>query len=66
MRVSSLRGFCNSFQSLAAENLEWRPKVVWAFGVTREMYLLERRLRVGNDIDTSERRYRVALPSKHL
>ena len=50
-------GLCNSFQSLAAENWkEWRPKEVRAFGVTREMYPLERRIRVGRAEVTREHR----------
>jgi hypothetical protein len=45
---SSFRDLCNSFQSLAAENWkERRPKEVLALGMTSEIYLLERVLRVG-------------------
>jgi hypothetical protein len=45
------------FQSLAAENWnEWRPKEVLALGVTSEIYLLERVLRVGAAMVTSELR----------
>ena len=45
--VSSFREFCSSFQSLAAENWkERRPKEELVLGVTREIYLLERHMRV--------------------
>ena len=40
--------FCNSFQSLAAENWKERqPTEVLALGITSEIYLLECVLRVG-------------------
>uniref|UniRef100_A0A674DMR5 N-acetylglutamate synthase n=1 Tax=Salmo trutta TaxID=8032 RepID=A0A674DMR5_SALTR len=58
LKVMSLNSwdFCNLFQSLAAENWkERRPKEELALGVTSEIYLLERLLRVGG-----------ALPSKDL
>ena len=43
-----LQRFCNSFQSLAAENWKERqPKEVLALGVTSAIYLLERMLLVG-------------------
>ena len=52
---SSFRDFCNSFQSLAAENWkERRPKEVLALGMTSARYLLEHVLRVG--VATSELR----------
>jgi hypothetical protein len=55
--VSSFRDFCSSFQSLAAENWkERRPKEELALGVTSEIYLLERVLRLGAAIVTSELR----------
>jgi hypothetical protein len=55
IRVSSFSDFCSSFQSLAAENWkEWWPKEELALGVTSEMYLLERVLRVGAAMVTSE------------
>jgi hypothetical protein len=55
--VSSFSDFCNSFQSLSAENWkERRPKEVLALGMTSEIYLLERVLRVGVVIVTSELR----------
>ena len=55
--VSSSRDFCSSFQSLAAENWkERRPKEELALGVTSECYLLERVLRVGAAMVTSELR----------
>jgi hypothetical protein len=47
--------FCNSFQSLAAENWkDRRPKEVLDFGMTSEIYL--RVLRVGIAMVTSELR----------
>ena len=53
----SLSDFCNSFQSLAAENWkERRPKEELALGMTSEIYLLERVLRVGAAVVTSELR----------
>ena len=55
--VSSFRDFCSSFQSLAAENWkERRPKKELVLGVTREIYLLERVLQVGDAMVTSELR----------
>ena len=55
--VSSFRDICNSFQSLAAENWkERRPKEELALGVTSEIYLLERLLRVGAAMVNSELR----------
>uniref|UniRef100_A0A4W5K8G8 Si:dkey-28e7.3 n=1 Tax=Hucho hucho TaxID=62062 RepID=A0A4W5K8G8_9TELE len=55
--VSSFRDFCSSLQSLAAENWkESRPKEELALGVTSEIYLLERVLRVGAAMVTSELR----------
>jgi hypothetical protein len=49
------RFFCNSFQSLAAENWkERRPNEVLALEMISEIYLLERVLRVGVVIVTSE------------
>ena len=49
--------FCNSFQSLAAEKWkERRPNEVLALGMISEIYLLERVLRVGVVIVTSELR----------
>ena len=57
VRVSSFRGFCSSFQSLAAENWkESRPKEELALGVTSEIYLLEHVLWVGAAMVTSELR----------
>ena len=57
VRVSSFSDFCSSFQSLAAENWkERRPKEVLALGMTGEIYLLERVLRVGVAMVTSELR----------
>ena len=45
---SSFSDCCYSFQSLAAENWKERqPKEVLALGMTSEIYLLERVLRVG-------------------
>ena len=55
IQVSTFSDFCNSFQSLAAENWkERRPKEMWALGMASEIYLLERVLRVGVVIVTSE------------
>ena len=55
--VSNFSDFCNSFQSLAAENWKERqPKEVLALGMTSEIYLLERVLRVGVAMVTSELR----------
>ena len=55
IKVSNFSNFCNSFQSLAAENWkERRPDEV--LGIIREIYLLERVLRVGVVIVTSELR----------
>ena len=55
--VSSFRDFCSSFQSLAAENWkERRPKKKLVLGVTREIYMLERVLQVGDAMVTSELR----------
>ena len=57
VRVSSFSDFCNSFQSSAAETCKERwPKEELALGVTREIYLLERVLRVGAAMVTSELR----------
>ena len=48
---------CNSFQSQAAENWEERrPNEVLALGMISEIHLLERVLRVGVAIVTSELR----------
>jgi hypothetical protein len=48
IEFSNFSDFCNSFQSLAGENWkERRPKEVLALGMTSEVYLLERVLRVG-------------------
>ena len=55
--VSSFRDFSSSFQSLAAENWkERRPKEELVLEVTREIYLLQRVLRVGAAMVTSELR----------
>ena len=55
--VSIFRDLWSSFQSLAAENWkESRPNAELALGVTSEMYLLERVLRVGTAMVTSELR----------
>ena len=55
--VSSFRDFCSLLQSLAAENWkERRPKKELVLGVTRERYLLERVLQVGDAMVTSELR----------
>jgi hypothetical protein len=52
--VSSFRDFCSSFQSLAAENWKERwPKEELVLGVTREIYLLECVLQVGDAMVTS-------------
>ena len=52
-----LNDFCNSFQSQAAENWkERRPNEVLALGMVSEIHLLERVLRVGVAIVTSELR----------
>ena len=58
MGISSFSDFfCSSFQSVAAENWkERRPKEELALGVTSEIYLLERVLRVGAAMVTSELR----------
>ena len=57
VRVSSFSDFCSLFQSLAAENCkERRPKKELVLGVTREIYLLERVLQVGDAMVTSELR----------
>ena len=49
--------FCTSFQSLAAENWkERRPKEELVLGMTSEIYLLERVLRVGVAMVTNELR----------
>ena len=43
IKVSNFSDFCNSFQSLAAENWkERRPNEVLALGMISEIYLLER------------------------
>ena len=51
IRVSSFSDFCNSFQSL-----ERRPNEKLALGMTSEIYLLERVLRMGVAMVTSELR----------
>ena len=57
IQVSNFSDFCNSFQSLAAENWKERqPKEVLALGMTSEIYLLERVLWVGVPMVTSELR----------
>ena len=57
IKVSNFSDFCNSFQSLAAENWkERRPNEVFALRMIGEMYLLERGLRVGVVIVTRELR----------
>ena len=57
MKVSNFSDFCNSFQSLAAENCKERqPNEGLALGMISEIYLLERVLRVGVVIVTSELR----------
>ena len=53
----SFSDFCNLFQSLAAETWKKRrPKEELALGVTSEIYLLERMLRVVAAMVTSELR----------
>ena len=55
LQMSYVQVFCSSFQSLAAENWkERRPKEELTLGVTSEIYLLERVLRVGAAMVTSE------------
>ena len=56
IKVSNFSDFCNLFQSLAAENCKERPKEGLALGMTSEIYLLERVLRVDVDMVTSELR----------
>ena len=57
MREISFSNFCNSFQSLAAENWkERRPYEELALGMTCEIYLLERVIQVGAAMVTSELR----------
>ena len=57
LKVSNFSDFCNSFQSLAAENWkERRTNEGLALGKTSDIYLLERVLRVGVVIVTSELR----------
>ena len=57
MSLQLQRFFCSSFQSFAAENWkERRPKEELALGVTSEKYLLQRVLRVGATMLTSELR----------
>ena len=57
IQVSSFSNFCNSFQSLVAENWkERRPNEVLALEMISEINLLERVLRVGVVIVTSELR----------
>ena len=57
IKVSNFSDFCNSFQSLAAENWKKRqPKKVLALGMTSEIHPLELVLRVGVVIVTSELR----------
>ena len=57
MKVSNFSNFWNSFQSLAGENWkERRPNEVLALGMISDIYLLERVLRVGVVIVTSEMR----------
>ena len=57
IRVSGFSDFCNSFQSLAAQNCKERwPKEELALGVTSEIYLLERVIRVSAAMVTSELR----------
>ena len=56
--VSSFSDFCSSFQYLAAENWKERqPMEELALGVTSEIYLLERVLREGAAMVTSELRF---------
>jgi hypothetical protein len=45
---------------------ERRPKEELALGVTSEIYLLERVVRVGTAMVTSELRYGGGFPSKYL
>ena len=53
----SFSDFCNSLQSLAAENWkERRPKKELALGMYSEIYLLERVIRGGAAMVTSELR----------
>ena len=57
IKVSNFSDFCHSFQSLAAENWkERRPNEVLGLGMISEIYLLDRVLRVGVVIVTSELR----------
>ena len=57
MRVSSFSDICSLFQSLAAENWkERRLKKELALGLTSEIFLLKRMLRVGDAMVTSELR----------
>jgi hypothetical protein len=67
IKVSNFSDFCNSFQSQAAENWKARrPNEVLALGMISEIHLLERVLRVGVAILTSELRKGGALPSMDL
>uniref|UniRef100_A0A8C7F6P7 DnaJ (Hsp40) homolog, subfamily C, member 27 n=1 Tax=Oncorhynchus kisutch TaxID=8019 RepID=A0A8C7F6P7_ONCKI len=55
LRLSNFSDFCNSFQSQAAEYWnERRPNEVLALGMISEIHLLERVLRMGVAIVTSE------------
>ena len=55
IKVSNFSDFCNSLQSQAAENWkERRPNEVLALWRISEIHLLERVLRVGVAIVTSE------------
>jgi acetylglutamate synthase len=55
IKVSKFSDFCNSFQSQATENWKERwPNEVLALGMISEIHLLERVLRVGVVIVTSE------------
>ena len=57
IKVSNFSDFCHLFQSQAAENCkERRPNEVLALGMISEIHLLERVLRVGVAIVTSELR----------
>ena len=57
IKVSNFRDFCNLFQSQTAENWkERRPNEVLALDPISEIHLLERVLRVGVVIVTSELR----------
>ena len=57
IKVSNFSDFCNSFQSQAAEYWnERRPNEVLALGMISEIHLLERVLRMGVAIVTSELR----------